>query len=210
MPEGVVPGEALKFATTLPLSGFGRGVIVTSIDGRPIKVEGNPRHPASLGATDVFAEAAVLSLYDPDRSRTVLNNGAIASPDAFRLALQPQLQQMQKRSGEGFRLLTGRVTSPTLLRQIDDLLQIFPKAAWHAYEPIDEDNANVPAPRWPSEGRCETVPRLEKVTRAVDARRRSARPWAGPAAKCPRLRGAPPTAAPESFRASTALRRRRR
>ena len=128
MPEGVVPGEAMKFATTLPLSGFGRGVIVTSIDGRPIKVEGNPLHPASLGATDVFSEAAVLSLYDPDRSRTVLNNGAIASHDAFRLALQPLVQQMQKQGGEGFRLLTGRVTSPTLLRQIDDLLQMFPKA----------------------------------------------------------------------------------
>ena len=141
MPERVVPGEALKFATTLSLSGFGRGVIVTSIDGRPIKVDGNPRHPASLGATDVFAEATVLSLYDPDRSRTILENGEIASPEAFRLALRTQLQQMQQRNGEGFRLLTGRVTSPTLLRQIDDLLQKFPKAAWHAYEPIDEDNA---------------------------------------------------------------------
>jgi hypothetical protein len=125
MPEGVVPGEAMKFTTTLPLSGFGRGVIVTSIDGRPIKVEGHPLHPASLGATDVFSEAAVLSLYDPDRSRTVLNKGAIACYDAFRLALQPIVQQMQKRSGEGFRLLTGRVTSPTLLRQIGDLLEMF-------------------------------------------------------------------------------------
>ena len=145
MPERMVAGEALKFATTLSLSGFGRGVIVTSIDGRPIKVEGNPRHPASLGATDVFAEAAVLSLYDPDRSRAILKNGEIASPEAFRQALQAQLQQMQQRNGEGFRLLTGRVSSPTLLRQIDDLLEKFPKAAWHAYEPIDEDNAQAGA-----------------------------------------------------------------
>jgi molybdopterin-containing oxidoreductase family iron-sulfur binding subunit len=143
MPERVLPGEALKFATTLSLSGFGRGVIVISIDGRPIKVEGNPRHPASLGATDVFAEAAILSLYDPDRSRAILNKGAIASPDAFKLALQVQLQQMRQSDGEGFRLITGRVTSPTLLRQIDELLQIFPKAAWHAYEPIDDDNARA-------------------------------------------------------------------
>jgi molybdopterin-containing oxidoreductase family iron-sulfur binding subunit len=144
-PERVVPGEALQFATTLSLAGFGRGAIVTSIDGRPIKVDGNPRHPASLGATDVFAEAAVLSLYDPDRSRTFLDEGAIASPDAFKLALQAQLRQMHRRDGEGFRLLTGHVTSPTLLRQIDDLLQLFPKAAWHAYEPIDEDNAQAGA-----------------------------------------------------------------
>ncbi|HEX3990501.1 MAG TPA: 4Fe-4S ferredoxin, partial [Acetobacteraceae bacterium] len=162
MPEGLVPGGKLKFATTLPLSGFGRGVIVTSIDGRPIKVDGNPRHPASLGATDVFAEAAVLSLYDPDRSRTILNDGAISSQDAFKLALQLQLQQLHKSGGEGFRLLTGRVTSPTLLRQIDDLLQLFPKAAWHAYEPIDEDNESSGTAL--AYGRpLRAVPRLEKV-----------------------------------------------
>ncbi|HEX2652227.1 MAG TPA: 4Fe-4S ferredoxin, partial [Xanthobacteraceae bacterium] len=138
-PERLVPGEALKFATTLSLSGFGRGVIVTSIDGRPIKVEGNPRHPATLGATDVFAEAAVLSLYDPDRSRTILHNGVIASPDALRQAVQAQHQRMLQRKGEGFRLLTGRISSPTLLRQIDDLLQMFPNATWHSYEPTEND-----------------------------------------------------------------------
>ena len=162
MPERVVPGDKLKFATTLPLSGYGRGVIVTSIDGRPIKVEGNPRHPASLGATDVFAEAAVLSLYDPDRSRTILNNGAIASPDSFRLALQSQLQKVRISGGEGLRLLTGRVTSPTLLRQIDNLLQLFPKAAWHSYEPVDDDNESAGAAL--AYGRpLRAVPRLEKV-----------------------------------------------
>ena len=170
MPERVVPGEPLKFATTLSLSGFGRGVIVTSIDGRPIKVDGNPQHPASLGATDVFAEATVLSLYDPDRSRTILENGEIASPDAFRMALRTQLQRMQQRSGEGFRLLTGRVTSPTLLRQIGDLLQQFPKAAWHAYEPIDEDNAEAGA-ALAFGRRLRSVPHLDKahVLVALDA-----------------------------------------
>jgi molybdopterin-containing oxidoreductase family iron-sulfur binding subunit len=170
MPERVVPGEALRFATTLSLSGFGRGVIVTSIDGRPIKVDGNPRHPASLGATDVFAEATVLSLYDPDRSRTILENGEIASPDAFRLALRTQLQRMQQRRGEGFRLLTGHVTSPTLLRQIGDLLQQFPKAAWHACEPIDEDNAEAGA-ALAFGTRLRSVPHLDKarVLVALDA-----------------------------------------
>src|SRR5438270_10826304 len=71
MPERVVPGVALRFATALPLAGYARGVLVTSVEGRPIKVEGNPRHPASLGSSDVFAEASILSLYDPDRSRAV-------------------------------------------------------------------------------------------------------------------------------------------
>jgi Fe-S-cluster-containing dehydrogenase component len=170
MPEGLIPGEALKFATTLALSGFGRGVIVTSIDGRPIKVEGNPLHPASLGATDVFAEASVLSLYDPDRSRTILHDGEISSREALRLAVQAQLSQTRQRDGEGFRLLTGNVTSPTLLRQIDALLQLFPKAKWHAYEPVDEDNARAGAAL--AYGRpLQAVPRLEKarVLVALDA-----------------------------------------
>src|SRR4051794_26835219 len=67
MPERLVPGVPLRFATTMPLGGCGRGMIVTSWQGRPTKIEGNPNHPASQGATDAFAEAAVLELYDPDR-----------------------------------------------------------------------------------------------------------------------------------------------
>lgn len=141
MPERIVPGEPLKFATTLGLAGTGRGAIVTAIDGRPIKVEGNPRHPGSLGATDVFAEAAVLSLYDPDRSRTILHNGAIASREALLGALTTELSQARDRQGNGLRLLTGRTTSPTLLRQIDNILQALPAASWHAYDPTDDENA---------------------------------------------------------------------
>ena len=125
MPERIVPGEPLKFATTLPLAGIGRGVVVTSIDGRPIKVEGNPRHPGSLGATDVFAEAAVLSLYDPDRSRTILHNGAIAPREALNRALMAELSETRSSQGKGLRLLTGRTTSPTLLRQIDACFKSF-------------------------------------------------------------------------------------
>jgi Fe-S-cluster-containing dehydrogenase component len=146
MPEGIVPGEPLKFASALPLSGYGRGVVVTSIDGRPIKVEGNPRHPASLGATDVFAEAAVLSLYDPDRSRTALKAGEIVSWESVRQAIVAETARWRGNAGAGLRLLTGRVTSPTLARQIEDLLATYPGARWHAYEPADDaarDGANL-------------------------------------------------------------------
>lgn len=138
MPEGLVPGESLRFATAVPISGYGVGIMGISVDGRPIKIEGNPRHPASLGATDVFAEAAVLSLYDPDRSRTPMRMGTIASWDAFRAALAPQLAKHDWNKGDGLRLLTGRITSPTLLRQIDGLLTRYPKAMWHVHEPIDD------------------------------------------------------------------------
>lgn len=138
MPEGLVPGEPLRFATAVPMSGYGLGLMGISVDGRPIKVEGNPRHPASLGATDVFAEAVVLSLYDPNRSRTPTLKGSIASWDAFRAALLTQLAKHNRNGGDGLRLLTGRITSPTLLRQIDDLLARYPRAMWHVHEPIDD------------------------------------------------------------------------
>lgn len=139
MPERLVPGEPLKFATTLALSGFGRGVLATSIDGRPIKIEGNPRHPASLGATDVFAEAAIMSLYDPDRSKAPRTENNITTWDAFAGALRAQMEQEQQRQGAGLRIVTNRVTSPTLLRQIHALLKQFPQARWVRYEPVSDD-----------------------------------------------------------------------
>jgi Fe-S-cluster-containing dehydrogenase component/anaerobic selenocysteine-containing dehydrogenase len=141
MPERLVPGEPLKFATTLPLSGYGRGVLAIAVDGRPIKIEGNPRHPASLGATDVFAEAAIMSLYDPDRSKAPRHGDDISTWDAFAGALHTQMDQEKAREGAGLCIVSGCVTSPTLLRQIDDLLKQFPKARWYAYEPISDDAA---------------------------------------------------------------------
>src|SRR6266852_4844868 len=70
-PEEIVPGKPLFFATAMPVSGIATGLLVESHEGRPTKIEGNPEHPASLGATDIFSQASVLSLYDPDRSQTL-------------------------------------------------------------------------------------------------------------------------------------------
>jgi molybdopterin-containing oxidoreductase family iron-sulfur binding subunit len=108
MPERVVPGEPMKFATALSLSGLGRGVLAISVDGRPIKIEGNPRHPASLGSTDVFAEAAIMSLYDPDRSKAPRSNDEVATWNAFAGALRAQMEQEQTRDGAGLRIVSGR------------------------------------------------------------------------------------------------------
>jgi molybdopterin-containing oxidoreductase family iron-sulfur binding subunit len=84
---GHTPGAPLFFATTLELGGFGKEVLVESHDGRPSKIEGNPLHPASLGATDAFAQAELLSLYDPDRSYEVRAGGRVASFERFAAAL---------------------------------------------------------------------------------------------------------------------------
>src|SRR5260370_743095 len=122
MHERLTPGIPGRFASTVARAGFGRGVLVTSVEGRPIKIDGNPRHPASLGATDVFAEAAILSLYDPDRSKAVRSGTGVYSWDAFGAALRTQFAAERGRNGSGLRILTNRLTSPTLPAHIHTLL----------------------------------------------------------------------------------------
>ena len=142
MPERMVPGEVLRFATTASLAGYGRGVVALTHEGRPTKLEGNPRHPASLGSSDVFLEAAVLSLYDPDRSQTVRTGHLpIATWQGFEKALAERRRAWAASGGEGLRILTGRITSPTLLRQMKAFLARYPAARWHRYEPVNDDNA---------------------------------------------------------------------
>ena len=141
IPEGLTPWVLLQFATTIELGGYGRGVIATSIEGRPIKIEGNPLHPASLGATDAFAEATVLSLYDPDRSQTVRRSGEISNWPSFLDALQPRLQALSAKGGAGLRLLSGPIASPTLRRQIDALRRRFPQLVWHIHDPLADRSA---------------------------------------------------------------------
>ena len=104
--------------------------------GRPTKIEGNPQHPASLGATDARMQASVLTLYDPDRSKTVTRNGYISGWGDFITALTAARDAAKTPKGGGFRLLTGTVTSPTLASQIQDFLTAFPAAKWHQYEAV--------------------------------------------------------------------------
>jgi molybdopterin-containing oxidoreductase family iron-sulfur binding subunit len=135
---GHVPGEPLFFATSLPLEGYGRGVLVESHEGRPTKIEGNPLHPASLGATDAFAQAAILSLYAPDRLRAALRRGG------GRRRLDGTLAQLAAEfaadGGAGLRLLTGPVSSPSLTAGIASLLDRLPEARWLQWSPVGDGN----------------------------------------------------------------------
>ena len=135
-PEEIVPGRPLFYATAMPLGGVGLPVLAENHMGRPTKLEGNPDHPASLGATDVFAQASVLTLYDPDRSRTVLNRGEIKTWGAFVAALQGAVDGRRASGGAGFRLLTEPISSPSLLDRIQALLTAMPQARWHQWDPV--------------------------------------------------------------------------
>ena len=140
-PEELVPGKPLFYATAMPLSGAGVGLLVESHEGRPTKIEGNLDHPSSRGATDVFAQAAVLGLYDPDRSRTITNLGEIRPFETFAGAMRSIVSAQEPEEGAGIRILTETVASPTLAAQIEEFLEPFPQAKWVQWEPAGRHNA---------------------------------------------------------------------
>jgi molybdopterin-containing oxidoreductase family iron-sulfur binding subunit len=139
-PEEQVPGNPLFYSTSVSSSGYAMGVLVETNGGRPTKVEGNPLHPASLGATDVFAQAAVLQLWDPARSQTLLHRGQVATWPQFLQALESRLSSFERNEGDGLYLLTGTVCSPTLQWQLEQLGERYPRARWHQYDPLHRDN----------------------------------------------------------------------
>lgn len=144
-PEYYLPGVPQFYATAMSLGGYGLGVLAESHAGRPTKLEGNADHPASLGATDAMTQAMVLSLYDPDRSQVVTNRGELSDWGSFTNALSEALSGLDE--GAGLRLLTETVTSPTLASQIEALLEQYPNARWHRYDPLHRDNALAGAVR---------------------------------------------------------------
>jgi molybdopterin-containing oxidoreductase family iron-sulfur binding subunit len=139
-PEQSLPGKPLFYATATRLSGYGTGVLVEANEGRPTKVEGNPLHPASLGSTDVYSQAAILQLWDPARSQTVLRNGQVATWQEFLLSVDSMRSKFDASRGDGLFLLTGPVCSPTLQWQIEALRTRYPRMQWHQYEPLHRDN----------------------------------------------------------------------
>lgn len=138
-PEEIVPGRPLFFATTMVHDGGGIGVLVESHMGRPIKIEGNPNHPASLGATTLWNQASILTLYDPDRSPAVTFNARPRAWTDAEAMLRKAMEQERPRRGAKMRLLTESVVSPTLRQQIEGLLNAYPDVKWHVYEPVSRD-----------------------------------------------------------------------
>ena len=140
-PEDVIPGRPMFYATAITLAGYASPVLVESHLGRPTKIEGNDKHPVSLGGTDVFTQAALLGMYDPDRSQTITYRGDVNSWSEFAKAIKGPLNVQKGLGGAGIRILTQTVSSPTLAEQLRAFLKIYPQAKWHVYEPVNRDNA---------------------------------------------------------------------
>ena len=139
-PEEITPGIPLFYATAMPFMGYGLGLLAEANEGRPTKLEGNPDHPTSRGTTDLWAQAEILNLYDPDRSQTIRQAGASSDWDTFAGALASQIEALRPTQGQGFVLVTESVTSPTLQNLIAQAQEALPRMRWISYEPLNRDN----------------------------------------------------------------------
>jgi molybdopterin-containing oxidoreductase family iron-sulfur binding subunit len=139
--EGMLPGKANYFATAMSLGGVATGLLAKSFEGRPVKIEGNPEHPGSLGATDIFAQASILGMYDPDRSQEVTYRGGPKNWESFMSEFRAAIEENRKDGGAGVRFLTETVTSPTLIDQMNKVKAELPNSKWVQFEPVNQDNA---------------------------------------------------------------------
>ncbi len=148
-PEGFIPGKTKQFATSSELGGVGRGLLVTSFDGRPIKIEGNPLHPGSRGACDAITQASLLEMYDPDRSKTLVRREhgqeLTQSWDDFAGFTGSHFAGLRAAGGAGLYILAEESNSPSLLDMRGRLLSAFPNAQWLTYEPISRDHERTGA-----------------------------------------------------------------
>jgi len=141
-PDAIVPGQPKFYATAMTFGGYGIPLLVESHMGRPTKIEGNPQHPASLGGSDLFSQASILDLYDPDRAQSVTFHGEASSWFSFIGAIRASVLT---RPQQQIRFLTQSVSSPTLAAQIQALLTKYPNARWHHWEPVNRDSVRAGA-----------------------------------------------------------------
>lgn len=141
--EGYVHGVPVHYATVASVGGAAVGLIVKSFDGRPIKVEGNPRHPYSLGATSAHTQALVLDVYDPDRVKSVSQKGKKSSWDQFNAWWKQQAAGLG--DGSGLRILSERSNSPAVAAQKAEILKKYPKAQWVEYNSVSSDEPRLGA-----------------------------------------------------------------
>ncbi|MBI4477329.1 MAG: [Fe-S]-binding protein, partial [Acidobacteria bacterium] len=134
-PDGITPGRPYSYATTCGACEARCGLLVTNRDGRPIKIEGNPDHPLSAGATCAIGQASVLGLYDSLRLAHPLNNGARATWAAVDQAIVAALERIRQEGG-AVRLVTGTINSPTLAAVIAEFVSTFANARHVSYDPI--------------------------------------------------------------------------
>ncbi|MDG5765968.1 TAT-variant-translocated molybdopterin oxidoreductase [Balneolales bacterium ANBcel1] len=135
-PEHVIPGIPLYYASAAPFRGNLSGIVVETHEGRPTKIEGNELHPDSGGRTNSRQQAAILDLYDQDRSRKVRHNGSDSSWSDFIRFCSEHFAE----NGNRVAFISEANSSPTLARLRDQAMQRFPDARWVTFEPYNDES----------------------------------------------------------------------
>jgi molybdopterin-containing oxidoreductase family iron-sulfur binding subunit len=143
--EWTIPGKFLYYATAMPRRTGAIPLVATTVDGRPIKLEGNPLHPASAGATDTFVQASVLDLYDPTRSQRFVHKGKRSKREDFETYIGELRKTLLSQHGEGLAFLVEETHSPTRERLRTELEKNFPGMRWCVYEPLLSQEQNFAA-----------------------------------------------------------------
>jgi MoCo/4Fe-4S cofactor protein with predicted Tat translocation signal len=139
-PEDTLPGIPQHYATTMPFRRSAYGLIVESHEGRPTKIEGNPSHPSTLGASSSRIQATMLGLYDPDRSQAITEQGTKKSWSDFVAAWGKLAESHSGDGGAGLAILSESFSSPTLARLSTDLRSFYPQSRWVTYDAISDEN----------------------------------------------------------------------
>ncbi len=134
-PEGMTPGRPMTLATAVLLGGYAMGVMASCREGRPVKLEGNPGHPSSLGSSDAVTQAQLLTLYDPDRSRSIMHGGRPESWERFSSWFRDVARDHRAGGGAGLMIVSGNTTSPTELDQMARLRAVMPAMRWVVHDP---------------------------------------------------------------------------
>ncbi|MEI7766574.1 MAG: TAT-variant-translocated molybdopterin oxidoreductase [Phycisphaerae bacterium] len=143
-PENRMPGVPVHYATATELSGVGVGLVATSYDGRPVKLDGQPNHPLNMGASDAYQQAALLGMYDPDRSLGVIKRdkpgrGAHADPSGWE-QFSKEIPNLMPAQGQGLYILSEASNSPSVIDLRKRLLAKYPQTQWLTYEPVGSQN----------------------------------------------------------------------
>ncbi|MEM7145475.1 MAG: TAT-variant-translocated molybdopterin oxidoreductase [Verrucomicrobiota bacterium] len=164
--EWVIPGKPTLYATAMPRVKGCMPLVATTHEGRPTKLEGNPLHPNSNGGTDVYAQASIIGLYDPDRSKRVLREGKVSTTAEFDAFLQEAQLLPKIEKGKGLAFLVGESTSPTRSRLLGDIAKKFPNAKVYRYEPLNGEPQRRANQKLFGPGTIQT-PRFQRANRIL-------------------------------------------
>ncbi|MDA7666322.1 TAT-variant-translocated molybdopterin oxidoreductase [bacterium] len=175
--EWIIPGKGLYYATAMPGLGGCTPVVATTYEGRPVALKGNALHPTnqievdgeakSSSGTNHFVPAAVLNLYDPDRSREVLAKGQVSTKEALHAGLEAMRTELAAAQGKGLALLVGEGVSPTRDRLLSEISVKFPQAKLFRYEAFNHDNVRAGVKAAFGREDISLVPRLDQATRVL-------------------------------------------